>query len=292
MADDGKDDNLSEMAQHRGFKLVKSRRRKPGSGDYGLFGLTDPAGKPLLGITDAGLTATAADIEDYLRGGASSSWKQSAAITPDRPATLERATPPEDAPQAPLPRAKVGREGRSPSAQSDKADKAGEPISKEARPDREEAKPRQPELKLQVRRFKPGDKHALREVLAPIVDGKDPLAHLPSVAGKSAGLLLAFLGPVVGCCAWTVFPTLQHGLVGRITLLIVDVHHRRRGIGSQLLTMAQEELSSRGCQMLEVMSDIELRNAHGFFRSLGFDQKSYRFVRAVKSDNDLTRTAG
>jgi len=292
MADDSKDDNLSEMAQHRGFKLVKSRRRKPGSGDYGRFGLTDPSGKPLLGITDAGLTATAADIEDYLRRGASSSWKQSAAITPDRSERLETAMPPEDEPQAQLPRAEARRGGRPPPAKSDKAGKAGKSISKNARPDPEEAKPQQPELKLQVRRFKPGDKDALREFLAPIVDGKDALANLSSVAGKTAGLLLAFLGSVVGCCAWTVFPTLQHGLVGRITLLIVDVDHRRRGIGSQLLAAAQDELCSSGCQVLEVMSDIELRNAHGFFRSLGFDQKSYRFVRAVNLDNSFTRPVG
>jgi hypothetical protein len=34
-----RDKMLREMAQHRGFKLVKSRRRKPG-GDFGRYGLT------------------------------------------------------------------------------------------------------------------------------------------------------------------------------------------------------------------------------------------------------------
>ena len=31
------------------------------------------------------------------------------------------------------------------------------------------------------------------------------------------------------------------------------------------------------------MSDIMVANAHNFFRSLGFEQKSYRFVRKLGS---------
>ena len=71
------------MAQHHGLKLVKSRRRKPGTGDFGMFGLTDEEGTPLLGIGNDGLTANAGDIEAYLRAGAAKTWQQSAAITLD-----------------------------------------------------------------------------------------------------------------------------------------------------------------------------------------------------------------
>lgn len=80
------DDQLREMAQHRGLKLVKSRRRKPGVGDYGKYGLTDAAGQALLGIGDDELTASAADIQAYLRMSGLSTWKQSAETMPDRPA--------------------------------------------------------------------------------------------------------------------------------------------------------------------------------------------------------------
>ena len=66
-------DELRAIAEHRGMKLVRSRKRTPGVGDYGKFGLTDAADKPLLGIGEQGLTASAADIARYLRGGAADS---------------------------------------------------------------------------------------------------------------------------------------------------------------------------------------------------------------------------
>ena len=50
-----RDAMLREMAKHRGFKLVKSRRRKPG-GDFGRFGLVDAkTGQDCFGIGKHGL---------------------------------------------------------------------------------------------------------------------------------------------------------------------------------------------------------------------------------------------
>lgn len=69
---------LREMAEHRGLKLVKSRKRNPGTGDFGKFGLVQADGEPLLGVSQAGLTASAEEIETYLRKGSLNTWKASA----------------------------------------------------------------------------------------------------------------------------------------------------------------------------------------------------------------------
>jgi hypothetical protein len=70
------DDALREMAGHRGLKLIKSRRRKPG-GDFGRYGLKDAKG-PVFGIEDGALTADADAIQAYLRGDARATWEKSA----------------------------------------------------------------------------------------------------------------------------------------------------------------------------------------------------------------------
>lgn len=67
------DDALREMARHRGLKLVRSRRRKPG-GDFGKYGLTDAKGGAAFGIGKGGVTATAAEIESYLRDAVRADW--------------------------------------------------------------------------------------------------------------------------------------------------------------------------------------------------------------------------
>ena len=69
---------LRELAANRGCKLVKSRVRTPGRGDHGRFGLKDAkTGKEVFGFANQGLTASAAEIEAFLRGDAAGAWQSS-----------------------------------------------------------------------------------------------------------------------------------------------------------------------------------------------------------------------
>jgi mannose-6-phosphate isomerase-like protein (cupin superfamily) len=88
-----RDEQLRESARHRGLKLVKSRRRKAG-GDYGNYGLTDAGGTQLLGFGKGGLTASADEVEAYLRGAMRSDWKEAAKGLPKaKPAPKPKASP-------------------------------------------------------------------------------------------------------------------------------------------------------------------------------------------------------
>jgi mannose-6-phosphate isomerase-like protein (cupin superfamily) len=97
-------DKLREMAAHRGLKLVASRRRKAG-GDFGKYGLNDAKGAPVFGIDKGGLTASAEEVEDYLRGAASNAWSKSAGSVKAR-ARPKAVSAPKPAPK-PKPRFKV-----------------------------------------------------------------------------------------------------------------------------------------------------------------------------------------
>ena len=243
MAAEDRSEELREAARHRGLKLVKSRRRKPGTGDFGRFGLTDATGKKLLGFGKDGLTATADDIAAYLRKGAAATWAESARTTPGR---AKKKSAPKPAPRRARP--------------------APEP---EPRPAEE---PRPVEQPLVVRKARPRDAEAIAALI-----GVDAGKIAALLRGKPS-VLVAERAYIVGCIAWHRIPTLQHGLIGRLTLIFVSDDERRQGIGTALFEAARAELAKQGCTLIEAMSDIEISNAHGFFRALGFRQASYRFT--------------
>ncbi|TMJ17332.1 MAG: GNAT family N-acetyltransferase [Alphaproteobacteria bacterium] len=80
------DEALSELAANRGCKLVKSRLRTPGKGDYGRFGLKDSkSGREIFGFGKKGLTATPEEIAAFLRGNAAATWKSSVGTAKSAP---------------------------------------------------------------------------------------------------------------------------------------------------------------------------------------------------------------
>jgi N-acetylglutamate synthase-like GNAT family acetyltransferase len=287
------DDQLREMAQHRGLKLVKSRRRKPGTGDFGKYGLTDAGGKALLGIGDDGLTASAQDIQDYLRTSEQSTWKQSADTTPDRPALPKKVRTPEPEdeptpvrrrskpapPERPAPRAREASPPARPKPALRLVSKAEPGAASKAEP-----KPA-PAPVLRVRAATAADAEALAGLISQLsgvsLDRAEVTDNLAAARKAKTGMVVAELGDIVGCCGWAVVATVHRGPVGRLTVLIVDKGHRRKGIGTAMLAAAETALAKAGCRQVEAMSDITINNSHNFFRSLKFEQASYRFVRGI-----------
>lgn len=253
---------LREMAEHRGCKLVKSRRRTPGVGDYGRYGLKDAAtGEEVIGFGPDGLTATAADIEAYLRKGLVADWKSSLAA----------------APHPSLPPARRARRAEPP-----------RPRSRRAAPQRSASPPPPPPAakpRLTVREAAPRDAEALAGLL-----GELGFPGEAKEIGKRLGLLkkadepplVADEGGPVGCLTWHVTPVLHRPTaVGRVTMLVVTKTARGRGVGTALLEAAEQRLRQAGCALVEVTSNIELGGAHEFYKGRGYRRTSYRFVKAL-----------
>jgi GNAT superfamily N-acetyltransferase len=300
MADETISEKLRDMAEHRGLKLVKSRKRKAGTGDYGKFGLTDLDGKHLLGVGDEGLTASPEEIEEYLRKSATSTWKASTESTPAQPTSTKKGAPGEETDEEVSsvirPRARRGagkvhsKNGKpvptskravppSPKGKSTRARTEIEPVR--PRP----AQKREPESKLIIRAGRAADAAALVPLLSQLANIQiDELAiarNFDTVRKASGGMAVAERGGIVGFCSWGVLSTVQHGTIGRVSLLLVHEDHRRRGIATALLEAAMAALRKAGCARVEAMSDIEIANGHGFFRTLRFEQTSYRFARDI-----------
>lgn len=298
------DDDLREAASHRGLKLIKSRRRKPGVGDFGLFGLADASGQSLFGIGEHGLTATSEQIADFLRKGEASTWAASADSTPQRPIRERPGTViHEDAADAAptirrrsssraSTREKIGRRAaNSPTAKhaeptDAKRQKAESSRIRNPAPEPKTVRKVKPELQLElaIRAARPADADSLRELLGPLGSSgsaAEMRRAITAATKRKEPIFIAERGGIIGCLAWHVVPTIQEGALARITMIAVNRQNCRRGIGRALYEAALSEFRKRKVQTVEAMSDIEIRNANGFYRALGFMQASYRFTYQI-----------
>jgi ribosomal protein S18 acetylase RimI-like enzyme len=263
MGDSGRDERLREAAANRGLKLVKSRIRTPGKGDYGRYGLTDAGGAKLLGFGKSGLTATVEEIEDYLHKGALADWKTS----------LKAAG------------AKPPKGGKKRSAAEPPSRRSGAP-EREAELDPEpEPEPEPEPPPLAVRPARPSDCEAIAGLVSGLGydSGTDDIAKRLTALRKAGEMpLVAEQGAVIGVLTWHVTPVLHRPRpVGRITMMVVAKGERRRGVGRALVEAACARLREKGCGLIEVTSNVDLSGAHSFYRKLGFERTSYRFAKSL-----------
>jgi GNAT superfamily N-acetyltransferase len=253
---------LRDMAEHRGCKLVRSRRRTPGVGDYGRYGLKDAAtGKEVIGFGPNGLTATAEEIEAYLRKGLVADWKSSLDAAPHAPALL------------PARRARRSEPARSRTRRAALARPNAPAPPPAARP------------QLKIREAEPRDAEALSGLLGELgfpTDATEVRKRLAALSKAREPPLVADEAGPVGCLTWHVTPVLHRTTaVGRVTMLVVGKKTRGRGIGTALLEAAEDRLREAGCALVEVTSNIELGGAHQFYKGRGYLRTSYRFVKEL-----------
>jgi N-acetylglutamate synthase-like GNAT family acetyltransferase len=278
------DEALREAASHRGLKLVKSRKRTPGIGDYGFFGLTDGAGKPLFGIGETGLTASAQEIADYLRKGEASTWAESAKVTParaKRDAQRQRPSSDEEASADPVIRQRQRKSAIAPEPKTPIRDRAAASVAQpETKPVPKPAPKPDPEPELRIRTARAADAEVVTALLSLIgfAGGARKIERAISAASaRKEPILVADRGGVVGCLAWHAIPTVQAGPLARITAIVVEECRRRDGIGRALYDAAAMAIGKRGIDTIEAMSDVAVRNANGFYRAIGLTQIGYRF---------------
>jgi ribosomal protein S18 acetylase RimI-like enzyme len=84
---------------------------------------------------------------------------------------------------------------------------------------------------------------------------------------------------VVGTMVLLIVPNFSHGALpwAIVENLIVGVGYRRRGIGRLLMDYAVARAREAGCYKLQLLSSVKRREAHRFYKALGFKTSAYGF---------------
>jgi GNAT superfamily N-acetyltransferase len=250
-------DDLAESARNRGLKLVRSRVRTPGKRRFGKVGLTDARGKPVFGMDTKGPTARPEDLEDYLRNLGAKDWGASLDV-------------------AVLPRKRKATKTSRPAAN----DAEPEPKPKPTPP------PPSPPPKPKIRDAKPSDSRRLVELIRYLgheIDEKAVRKNLAKLKKAGETPLVATLGKVVVGVAGIHRMVTVHrpAPVGRISVLVVAREAQDQGIGRMLVEAAEQALKKGGCQIVEVTSNDRRTAAHAFYRHLGYERTSMRFMKTL-----------
>ena len=255
-------DELAESARNRGLKLVRSRVRTPGKRRFGKAGLTDARGNPVFGMDAKGPTAKPEDVEDFLRNLGAKDWGASLDV-------------------AVLPRKRKAKPARQ-------AANDAEPESKPKRvpPPPPPAPPPKPKPQPKIRDAKPSDSPRLVELIHELgheIDEKSVRKNLGKLKKTGEKPLVATLDKkVVGLCGIGCRVVIHRPApLGRITALVVAKEAQDHGIGRMLVEAAEQTLRKAGCQILEVTSNDRRTAAHAFYRHLGFERTSMRFMKTL-----------
>jgi GNAT superfamily N-acetyltransferase len=102
-------------------------------------------------------------------------------------------------------------------------------------------------------------------------------------AAGHCALLAEMDGRVVGCLTTSMTSVLHRPApVGRISLMVVDEAFRSQGIGAQMVAAAEQMLAGKGCQLVEVTSNLRRTDAHRFWERNGYERTSARFAKQVR----------
>lgn len=139
----------------------------------------------------------------------------------------------------------------------------------------------------QIRDATPDDASAVAHLLGILGYPASPVAARERMVRISADTSLALRiaaldGRVAGLMALQKYFYLPLGATcARIQALAVDAGAQRGGIGRVLVADAERWARAAGAVRIEVSSNKRRAGAHAFYRALGYEESSLRFLKAL-----------
>lgn len=109
-------------------------------------------------------------------------------------------------------------------------------------------------------------------------DYRQAFAQIQTATGHEL-LVAEEEGRVVGTMVLIIVPNLSHGGLpwAGVENVVVDSNYRRRGIGKLLMDYASTQAKETGCYKIQLISDKRRKEAHKFYRLLGYKASGHGF---------------
>jgi N-acetylglutamate synthase-like GNAT family acetyltransferase len=140
---------------------------------------------------------------------------------------------------------------------------------------------------MEMRRARIGDAAGIAELLAQLgypaeeAAVRRRLQRLERSEADATWVAVAG-GELVGLVGIHVAQVLAYeGDAAKVSEIVVDDRYRRQGIGARLMQVAEEEARRRGCIVLFLTTAERRKDAHAFYRGLGFEETGRRFAKPL-----------
>jgi GNAT superfamily N-acetyltransferase len=89
-------------------------------------------------------------------------------------------------------------------------------------------------------------------------------------------------GEVVGLASLHTSLSVEYDApAAKLSAIVVDKLHRRRGIGEALVVAMEAEARQRGCCLIFLTTAERRKDAHAFYRRSGFEETGRRFAKRL-----------
>jgi GNAT superfamily N-acetyltransferase len=161
------------------------------------------------------------------------------------------------------------------------------PASRRPEPPAKAAPKPKPQPHPKVRAARPSDASPLVELIRELgheIDEKTVRSNLTTLKTLGETPLVAELDrDVVGLVGVHRMVTVHRPApVGRMPVLVVAKAAQGHGIGRMLVDAAEQWCRDRGCGLIEVTSNDRRAEAHAFYRHMGYERTSMRFMKRLQ----------
>ena len=147
-------------------------------------------------------------------------------------------------------------------------------------------------MALAIRDASPHDSEAVAHLVGQLGYPTSPEAVAARItqleASRADRLVVAELdGDIVGLASLHVSLSVEYDdPAAKLSAIVVDERYRRRGIGEALVMALEGEARARGCGLIFLTTAERRKDAHTFYRRLGFEETGRRFAKLLREPQE------